>query len=183
VHDRAENARLLISAHKSAKTYGEQLRELIAAQVVLFRVKRTLDASADGSEHVLPLAAMIGYLTAMHDEYRREYKEVSDLQLYDQTVTGLRFDAAAKRDPPRKDTPEASRGAWARLEDEARFPVLTDFCHGGDSYKMCFLAPFVTLASGLLKGRGVTVAAGFDKQVKDVADGVVTACTAGGGRG
>src|SRR5690349_16322032 len=43
VYDKVEKARLLIQAHRSAKTYGEQMRELIEGVVILHNVKRALN--------------------------------------------------------------------------------------------------------------------------------------------
>ena len=43
VYDRVESCRLLVEAHRSAKTYGEQSRELVAGVVTLHNIKRALD--------------------------------------------------------------------------------------------------------------------------------------------
>ena len=41
IHDNVETARLFIAAHRSAKTYGEQLRRVVAAHVLLMELVRT----------------------------------------------------------------------------------------------------------------------------------------------
>ena len=107
VHDRSESARLLIAAHRSAKTYGEQMRGLIACEVVLLKVKRTLDL-APSERHEKEsrcLADMLGYLRALSDEYRAEYKKVADCQRYDEALT------TARSRPPRTPRCPPSRGA------------------------------------------------------------------------
>src|SRR4051794_26843932 len=43
VYDKVEKARLLIQAHRTAKTYGEEMRELITGVVILHNIKRALN--------------------------------------------------------------------------------------------------------------------------------------------
>ena len=50
VYDRVEKARLLIEAHRTAITYGEQMRELIGGVVTLHNIKRALILNFPSSE-------------------------------------------------------------------------------------------------------------------------------------
>ena len=42
IHDRVKIAALLIEAHESAKTYGEQMRELISVRVAVLDLHRAI---------------------------------------------------------------------------------------------------------------------------------------------
>ena len=74
VHDRAEAARLM-HADMSGDTYRQHVRELIRCQVVLLKVKRSLDLPAVETHDVDPgrvlLAKLIGYLRVLQDEFTR----------------------------------------------------------------------------------------------------------------
>jgi hypothetical protein len=50
VYDRVARARVLIPAHKSVKTYGDEMRDLIEARVQLRNVTRALERRADGMD-------------------------------------------------------------------------------------------------------------------------------------
>src|SRR5262249_25084023 len=127
VHDRAENVRLMVSAHRSGKAYDEHMQALIGCQVLLLKVKRTLDVSeagGAGKDTDDQLKEMLGYLRALQDESRCRYRRVTDLQLFDDAVTTQRFAGAAamSADEP----PESSRLAWKFLKERSQFPVLYD---------------------------------------------------------
>ncbi len=68
VHDRAEATRLM-----HVDTDSQHLRELIRCQVVLLKVKRSLDLHAAETHDVDPgrvlLAKLIGYLRVLQDEF------------------------------------------------------------------------------------------------------------------
>ena len=84
VHDRAERARLMVAAHRSASTYGKQMRDPIGCQVVLLKIKRILEVSPIDPPASTTMSGslvhMLGYLRALQEEYRDCYKEVSDCQ-------------------------------------------------------------------------------------------------------
>jgi hypothetical protein len=48
VYDLVESCRLLVEAHQSAKTYGEQARALVGGVVTLHNIKRALDPEFRG---------------------------------------------------------------------------------------------------------------------------------------
>ncbi|MDB5013203.1 MAG: hypothetical protein JWQ25_1405, partial [Daejeonella sp.] len=86
VYDKVENARLLIQAHRTAKTYGEQMRELINGVVILHNVKRALNPEFPILQQELssPIQAMILFIKDLLNEYRDNYKRISVLQEIDQ---------------------------------------------------------------------------------------------------
>lgn len=84
VYDRTERARTLIDAHRSALTYGNEMRDLIDARVTLLNVVRALERDpraiglhAQVEENV---RTMEHYLATVVDEFRAGYKDVSDTQ-------------------------------------------------------------------------------------------------------
>jgi hypothetical protein len=149
VHEEVETARLLIEAHKTAKTYGERMRETVAAHVVLLQVARRFDALASSNdvktadEHFVKIA---GYLRALGQEYKEGYWEASQDQRFDEAVTARNMKAAAEEDGP---TPARSHRAWSRLENPRDFPVLLDFRQAGDVYVEFFLLPYRALAKAI----------------------------------
>ena len=196
VHDRAETARLLIAAHRSAKTYGEEMRDLIGCQVLLLKVKRILDVRRANSEDdgfSGPISQMIGYLAALQEEYRDEYKTVSDHQRYDEQVTKLEFERVAKqevglsdkRSSPPELPPQSSQRAWELLRDERRFPMLDDLTNRGERYRERFVTPLHELASRLLGTNDRGADAGFDNEVAKLVREIRSACaeTSAAGRG
>lgn len=86
VYDRVERARILISAHHSAKTYGDEMRDLIDGRVQLRNVARALEAGTSGisptRENAIDSAvkAMEHYLATLTDEFQSRYKEISNAQ-------------------------------------------------------------------------------------------------------
>lgn len=86
VYDRVERARIVLSAHRSARTYGDEMRDLIDARVQLLNVERALEAGTSGitpgrEEGVRSaVATMEQYLAKLTEEFQSEYKEISDAQ-------------------------------------------------------------------------------------------------------
>lgn len=142
VHDRTAKARLLIAAHRSALTYGKEMRALIEARVVLFNVYRALKERADGvsddTRASVSAAAtrMGGYLGALIDEFRDRYKPLADSQRsYEKRATALAesFGKAADSQPPNLPT-----FVWEGL---GQLPRLGDLLDGGSGYSDEFLGP------------------------------------------
>jgi hypothetical protein len=189
VHDRAENVRLMVAAQRSAKTYGDHMRALIGCQVVLLKVKRTLDVSRPGGASQATddhLKQMVGYLRALQYEFRDHYKTVSDLQRYDEDVTKEAFQRAAKRevtDGAAGDTPapESSQRAWTLLASREQFPVLDDLTNNGPCYRKHFLEPLHALAAALVETEGDRGDPGaadteFDRGVETLAGVIGSTC-------
>lgn len=102
VYDRVERVRTLIRAHRSALTYGNEMRDLIDAQVRLKNVVRALEPN-----EIEELASLKGYVGAMEeylgcltDEFASSYKPISEEQrIYEARVVkaldGMRADGPA----------------------------------------------------------------------------------------
>ncbi len=87
VYDGVERTRILVAAHQSAKTYGEEMHKLIEAQVKLRNVKRALDYETAGIEDSQSLetitssvSSMETYLQKLTDEFQSQYKPIADAQ-------------------------------------------------------------------------------------------------------
>lgn len=83
VYDRAERARSLILAHQSAKTYGEEVRDLVEFRVKLHNVERAIKFDPRGA--VLQnisgnIRSMRTYLDVVVKEFEDNYKEISRKQ-------------------------------------------------------------------------------------------------------
>jgi hypothetical protein len=89
--DEVDGARLLIEAHKSAKTYSEKMKENIIPVIVsLYDIKRSLVDSVDMIDEInlkslrINIHYMIAYLQALADEYRDNYPAISNWQYYEE---------------------------------------------------------------------------------------------------
>jgi hypothetical protein len=84
VYDQVERARTLLAANRSAKTFGEQMRDLIEARVKLLNVIRALEQDQDALKRWGQLQGdvrcMKDYLTWLIEAFQREYKVIADLQ-------------------------------------------------------------------------------------------------------
>jgi hypothetical protein len=186
VHDRTESARLMVKAHRSAKTYGEQMRDLIGCQVVLLKVKRTLDLRPGSTRDLDPegdcLEEMAGYLRALQNEYARNYKCVADCQRYDENLTQLRFKAIAERQIISPDMPfdtdalSPSQHAWDLMRDPKLFPVLDDLSRRGERYTTRFVGPLHVLAAQLLRTDTAKLDTEFDARVDERAKKIQSIC-------
>jgi hypothetical protein len=182
VHDRTESARLMVNAHRSAKAYGEQMRDLIC-QVTLLKIKRTLDLRPGSTRDVDPdavcLGDMIGYLRAMQDEYASNYSLLADCARYDETVTRQRLNELAQADKPFKPGAiAASHHAWSLMSDPTKFPVLDDLSTCGELYTARFRQPLNTLAAQLLKTESPPLDTQLDGRVNGVAHEIEAICAA-----
>jgi hypothetical protein len=93
VFDQVDSSRLLIEAHKSAKTYGEQIRQAIIPSVVtLYDIKRSLVDAGDklDKEALLDLRVhihyMIAYLKALTEEFKSTYLDHSRKQAMQESM-------------------------------------------------------------------------------------------------
>jgi hypothetical protein len=145
-HDRLETARLLIAAHRSAKTYGERMRDVIDAHVVLLKIGHGpgMDVFASRPGGVERFEWLLAYLVALQNEYRVRYKQVSDLQRYDEEMNKQALSARvrallADHDADGEAVPSMSHRAWDLLSSETDFPVLEDLCARHEQYERRFL--------------------------------------------
>jgi hypothetical protein len=172
VYDRAETARLMVAAHRSAEAYGEQMRGLIGCHVVLLKVRRTLDLRPGSTRSVDTkgecLADMVGYLQVLQDEYAKNFSVLADCEGYDEAVTHRRLSQLARVntrfDPG---AVAASHHAWDLMTDPKRFPALDDLRTCGEWYTKKFRRPLDNLAAQLL-GTSSRADDGFDCRVKAV---------------
>jgi hypothetical protein len=89
VFDDVDVARLLISAQRSAKTYGELIRNsIIPASVTLYDIKRSLVDSLEDQieqnkrdELRVNIHYMLAYLRVLIAVYKKSYLQISNLQL------------------------------------------------------------------------------------------------------
>jgi cell division septum initiation protein DivIVA len=128
VYDRVERARIVISAHRSARTYGAEMRDLIGACVQLRNVDRALLGSEVKRQKEISAAvsAMEQYLTGLTNEFSSEYKEISDLQVV--------HEARVKKDLEEVSvsTKLPDNRPWAKIQQLDR---LSDFLTSGDFAK------------------------------------------------
>jgi hypothetical protein len=82
VYDRVERARILLPAHQSALTFGNEMRDIIEARVKLLNVIRALDRDRFSSSEELKkhVNSMQNYLQALIRAFQRDYKRIADLQ-------------------------------------------------------------------------------------------------------
>ncbi len=151
VYDRVARARIVIPAHQSVQTYGNEMRDLIEAQVQLRNVMRALERRADGvddqarsaiTKHVRRMEKYLETLTA---EFRDNYKDLSDKQrAYEERSKVLlkQFAEGTEQDPP-----ELPRFVWEHI---AQLPHLKDFIGVAELYKTKFEKP-LDAASELLR--------------------------------
>lgn len=144
VYDHVERARLLIPAHQSAKTYGDEMREDVTAGVVQLRnVIRALQGRVAGvpvglQECVRPqVETMKDYLIELTDEFRAEYKPLADLQRFHEQKADKLAKAFAEgsSDMPHEQMPVF---VWTAVE---RLPRLAEFMQGGPGYETRFIGP------------------------------------------
>lgn len=104
VFDSVDTSRLLMEAHKSAKTYSERMQQdIIPSIVTLFDIKRSLVDSKDiiDKEALQQLRInihyMIAYIQALANEYKNEYPTLSNKQfLYEKLKEKVRDNFVGK---------------------------------------------------------------------------------------
>ena len=140
-YDRAERARILLPAHRSVKTYGNEMRDLIDARVRLLNVDRAVQIqSAHGDRNAWneirrQVATMAAYLETLVGGFST-YKDISEEQrkyevLMQRYVEKVEKDPLAAGKPP-QNTP------WQEING---LPGVQDFLGTGDTnYKTKFLA-------------------------------------------
>lgn len=143
VYDRVARAKILIPAHKSVKTYGEEMRDLIEACVQLRNVTRALERRAEGldntsrTEVTRRVKQMEKYLETLTAEFREHYKPLSDKQRGYEARAEVMVKAFAdgKTDG---EPPELPGFVWRSISTLA---LLSDFIGEGSSYKASFEDP------------------------------------------
>jgi hypothetical protein len=152
VYDRVARARILIPAHKSVNTYGEELRDMIEAQVQLRNVTRALERPAEGVDETTREKAiervkqMEEYLITLTLEFRDNYKSLSDRQRgYEERAKAkLKRFAETETD---EDPPELPKFVWEHISN---LDKLSDFIGERSAYKTRFVGSLDD-ASALLR--------------------------------
>lgn len=123
VYDAVERARLLIEAHKSAKTYGDQMRTLPDAVITLHNIKRALRPSYGELEPLVApkINACTRFLKDLIFEFRDEYFEASQRQSTYEALKEAHL-SALKAGKDAGDFP--SPNAWAHLVKLPNLEVL-----------------------------------------------------------
>jgi hypothetical protein len=122
VYDRVERVRTLIRAHRSALTYGNEMRDLIDARVRLKNVVRALEPNEIKQLAALKryVKAMETYLQRLTDEFAASYKPISDEQL----VYEARKKKALDRMQADGPAPVVENAPWRQI---AQLPHLSRF--------------------------------------------------------
>lgn len=128
VYDRVERARLLIEAHRTAKTYGEQMRELIGGVVTLHNIKRALNPGfPELAEELKPcIDKMNGFIKGLLNEYRDNYKRISVLQEIDEAKKGIIKKKKEQEESPEIHTDEIPSSAWSQIKKLEKLWILRD---------------------------------------------------------
>jgi hypothetical protein len=95
VYDQVESARIVITAHQSALTYGKEMRGLIEARVKLLNVLRALATDPRLGDRLTKVreyvARMADYLERVVREFENQYKGISDAQRdHEARIEGLK---------------------------------------------------------------------------------------------
>lgn len=102
VYDRAERARVLLFANRSAATLGREMRDLIDARTRLLAVKRALPINThDTTRRIRELNedvdTMAAYLDELITEFSEKYRGLSEAQqVYEEAMKAYAAKAAAK---------------------------------------------------------------------------------------
>jgi len=116
VYDRVERVRVLIVAHRSALTYGKEMRDLIDSAVQLRNVQRALDQTTsnisepDRGELVGAVGTMEAYLNSLAEEFKEYYKPIADKQ----RIYEAAFEHFLKQTKPGATPPD--NPAWQELQ-------------------------------------------------------------------
>jgi hypothetical protein len=124
VNDAVQTSRLLIDAHRTARTYGEQMRQLITSRASLRRLELDPDVINDENGLAAALEDMRRYLDGLGQEYRASYLKASRIQRLDEAVLEREIIELAKSSAHAEPPIQPSR-AWKFLEHEC--PLLMQF--------------------------------------------------------
>jgi hypothetical protein len=137
VYDSVDRGRTLIKAHKSAKTYGEEMRNFISSRVKLLQVIRALAVDERGK----PIAnirkhvdTMEQYLSTLTVEFEKHYKDVSRQQSVYEARMKSAVEAAARSNAAQLDLPKNE--PW---EEISNFDGIKDFIGAGGGYSALFV--------------------------------------------
>lgn len=143
VFDQVARARILIPAHQSVATYGDEMRALITARVQLRNVVRALERRADGiddearSEVTRLVRRMDSFVESLTCEFRDSYKRLSDQQRgYEERAKVLMKHFA--EDPSQQTPPDLPTFVWKSISE---LPRLANFIGPATDYHAQFEGP------------------------------------------
>ena len=148
VYDSVDRGQTLIKANRSAKTYGDEMKNLIAARVKLLMVIRALDFDERGKPIVnirQQVERMRDYLGVLIAEFEDNYKDVSRLQRLHEARMTAAVERAAKTDASQAVLPDNE--PWEIIKN---FSGMQDFIGDEKGYHASFLNP-LDEASKLLR--------------------------------
>lgn len=146
VYDRTERAKLLISAHRSAKTYGDEMRDLIEARVKLLNIIRAvkiqsaLGTKGDIDKLEQSIVCMQKYLGELIEEFQARYKEISEEQRKHEAVMKVYVDNVAKDQLQTGPSPQNKPWEQIRVLVRARDFLDLDERSTETSYEKTFVA-------------------------------------------
>jgi hypothetical protein len=138
VYDRVARVRIVVPAHRSVKTYGDEMRDVIESGVVLRNVDRAVKQRLDLPEALRQgihreTCRMETYLDRLTAEFRDQYKPLSDAQ--------AAYEAARKAGMANAPDP------WPQLQ---ALPHLAGLMQGDEVYRAEFEAA-LDAATGMLR--------------------------------
>lgn len=153
VYDMVEKARLLIEAHRTAKTYGEQLRGLIDGVVILHNVKRGLNPGFPDLEMALKpyINSMNQFIKGLLSEYRDNYKRISILQEIDELKKEVYEKELAKSAENETQDFDIPADAWNQIKALEKLSILIDD-EKFEEYRSSFLT-HLDKASAIIRTR------------------------------
>ena len=148
VYDQTERAKILISGNQSAKTYYEQMCELIEARVKLLNVVRAVNiqsiAQTGGEWGALDthVTQMDHYLESLIRDYQQYYKTISEAQCTYEAKMKAYVEQLAKGQVSTQSQPDNQ--PWAVICELASMQDFLDLKHIGvekTNYHQQFVAP------------------------------------------
>jgi hypothetical protein len=136
IRSEVEHARLLVAAYRSARTYCEQMQNIIALRVRTMELNRRIEMHWKRKVTELPsevtdrFSEISTYLTGLMNEYQEQFKPVSDKQRIDEAVVEEQiknYAMAVATADNQQARPELDWPAWRSLTNDKVFPRLKDF--------------------------------------------------------
>jgi hypothetical protein len=152
VYDGVDCGRTLISAHQSAKTYGDQMRNFIEARVKLSQIARALRfdqrrSAVDGIR--IEVDRMEAYLKLLVEEFQDKYKEVSRTQSVYAARMKKALDQVSLSEA--NGSPLPTNTPWSSVKELRQVRDLLEAVPGNSGYSREFLAPLDAASEELRK--------------------------------
>jgi hypothetical protein len=152
VYDRVDRGRTLISAHQSAKTYGDEMRNFIEARVRLLQIARALrfDERRSAVDSIrIEVDRMEGYLKLLVEEFQAKYKEISRTQDVYEARMKKALDQVSLSEA--SGSPLPTNTPWNSVKELGQVRDLLEAVPGKSGYSREFLAPLDAASEELRK--------------------------------